>query len=213
MPEATALPCTRGLFPQTSPDLRVRWCSPALKIDVLAAATRNQPRFLDGRTLVITGERAEESPSRARYAAFEPHRTSTLARAVDHWRPVHDWTERQIWDAIARSRIRPHPAYVLGWGRLSCRACIFGSPAQWATLRLVFPSAFQRVAACEAASGKTIHRSLSVSQLAERGTPFPAALLNPDELAQADDPTWCLPILTDRWTLPAGAFGDHAGPP
>ena len=204
---------TRGLFPQTSPDLRVRWCSPALKIDVLAAATRNQPRFLDGRTLVITGERAEESPSRARYAAFEPHRTSTLARAVDHWRPVHDWTERQIWDAIARSRIRPHPAYVLGWGRLSCRACIFGSPAQWATLRLVFPSAFQRVAACEAASGKTIHRSLSVSQLAERGTPFPAALLNPDELAQADDPTWCLPILTDRWTLPAGAFGDHAGPP
>jgi 3'-phosphoadenosine 5'-phosphosulfate sulfotransferase (PAPS reductase)/FAD synthetase len=191
----------------------VRWCSPALKIDVLAAAIRNQSRFLDGRTLVITGERAEESPSRARYAAFEPHRTSTLARAVDHWRPVHDWTERHVWDLIARSRIRPHPAYVLGWGRLSCRACIFGSPAQWATLRLVFPAAFQRVATCEAASGKTIHRSLSVLQLAERGTPFPAALINPDELAQADDPTWCLPILVDRWTLPAGAFGDHAGPP
>jgi 3'-phosphoadenosine 5'-phosphosulfate sulfotransferase (PAPS reductase)/FAD synthetase len=204
---------TRGLFPQTSPDLRVRWCSPALKIDVLAAAIRNQSRFLDGRTLVITGERGEESPSRARYATLEPHRTSTLARAVDHWRPVHNWTERQIWDAIARSRIRPHPAYVLGWGRLSCRACIFGSPAQWATLRLVFPAAFQRVAACEAASGKTIHRSLSVSQLAERGTPFQAALLNPDELAQADDQRWCLPILADRWTLPAGAFGDHAGPP
>jgi 3'-phosphoadenosine 5'-phosphosulfate sulfotransferase (PAPS reductase)/FAD synthetase len=70
---------TRGLFPQTSPDLLVRWCSPALQIGVLAAAIRNQPRFLDGRTLVITGERAEESPSRARYATLEPHRTSTLA--------------------------------------------------------------------------------------------------------------------------------------
>ena len=100
---------------------------------------RNQPRFLEGRTLVITGERAEESPSRARYATLEAHRTSTLARAVDHRRPVHDWTERLIWDAIAQARIRPHPAYVLGWGRLSCRACIFGSPDQWATLRLVFP--------------------------------------------------------------------------
>ncbi len=203
---------TRGLFPQTSSDLRVRWCSPALKIDVLAAAIRNQSRFLDGRTLVITGERAEESPSRARYAAFEPHRTSTLGRGVDHWRPVHDWTERQVWDFIAHSRIRPHPAYVLGWGRLSCRACIFGSPGQWATLRLVFPAAFQRVATCEAASGKSIHRSLSVTQLADRGTPFPAALLNPDELAQADDPAWRVSILADPWTLPAGAFGDHAGP-
>lgn len=190
----------------------MRWCSPALKIDVLAAAIRNQSRFLDGRTLVITGERAEESPSRARYATFEPHRTSTLGRGVDHWRPLHDWAERQVWDLIARSRIRPHPAYVLGWGRLSCRACIFGSPAQWATMRLVFPTAFARVAACEAASGKTIHRSLNVVQLADRGTPFPAALLQPDELAQADDPAWRLSILADPWTLPAGAFGDHAGP-
>ena len=204
---------TRGLFPQTSPDLRVRWCSPALKIDVLAAAIRNQPRLLDGRTLVITGERAEESPSRARYATLEPHRTSTLARAVDHWRPVHDWSERLTWDAISQARIRPHPAYVLGWGRLSCRACIFGSPDQWATLRLVFPAAFRRVAAREVASGKTIHRSLTVTQLADRGTAFPAATLHPDELAQADDPVWRLSILADRWTLPAGAFGDHAGPP
>ncbi|WP_230781746.1 hypothetical protein [Sphingomonas sp. Leaf37] len=144
---------------------------------------------------------------------LEPHRTSTLARAVDHWRPAHDWTERLIWDAIAQARIRPHPAYVLGWGRLSCRACIFGSPDQWATLRLVFPAAFRRLAAREAASGKTIHRSLTVTQLADRGTAFPAATLHPDELAQADDPVWRLTILADRWTLPAGAFGDHAGPP
>lgn len=118
-----------------------------------------------------------------------------------------------IWDAIAQARIRPHPAYVLGWGRLSCRACIFGSPDQWATVRLVFPAAFRRVAAREAASGKTIHRSLTVTQLADRGTAFSAATLHPDELAQADDPVWRLSILADRWTLRAGAFGDHAGPP
>lgn len=203
---------TRGLFPQTSSDLRVRWCSPALKIDVLAAAIRNQPRFHHGRTLVITGERAEESPARARYAVFEPHRTSTAARAVDHWRPVHDWSERTVWSTIERARIRPHPAYVLGWGRLSCRACIFGSPDQWATIRDVFPAAFRRIAAREAGSGKTIHRSLSVAQLADRGTPFPAARTHPDERAQADDPVWRLSILTDPWTLPAGAFGDPSGP-
>ena len=203
---------TRGLFPQTAADLRVRWCSPSLKIDVLAAAIRNQPRFLDGRTLVITGERAEESPSRAHYPAFERHRTATLARDVDHWRPVHDWTEAQVWQVIADVGIRPHPAYVLGWGRLSCRTCIFGSPDQWATVRLVFPTAFRRVEVREAASGKTIHRTFDIGELATRGTPFPAATQHPDELAQAEDTEWRLPILVRPWRLPAGAFGDGAGP-
>ncbi len=203
---------TRGLFPQTSPDLRVRWCSPALKIDVLAAALRNQRRFHDGRTLVITGERAEESPSLARYAVLEPHRTSTRTRAVDHWRPVHHWSEREVWVAIERSGIRPHPVYALGWGRLSCRACIFGSADQWATIRLVFPAAFERIAAREAASGRTLHRSLSVSQLADRGTPFPAATKHADERAQADDPVWRRSIFINPWAMPAGAFGDTAGP-
>lgn len=204
---------TRGLFPQTAADLRVRWCSPSLKIDVLAAAIRNQARFLDGRTLVVTGERAEESPARARYAAFERHRTATMTRDVDHWRPVQDWTEAQVWQAIAEAGIRPHPAYVLGWGRLSCRTCIFGSPDQWATVRLVFPAAFRRVQVREAATGKTIHRALDVAQLADRGTPFPAATLHPDELAQAEDSDWRLPILTQPWIMPAGAFGDASGPP
>lgn len=123
-------PGVRGRFPQVAADLSVRWCSPALKIDVLAGAIRGQDRFGDGRTLVVTGERAEESPARARYKVFEPHRTSCGRRHVDHWRPIHDWSERQVWDTIAAASIRPHPAYSLGWSRLSCRCCIFGSPNQ-----------------------------------------------------------------------------------
>jgi len=204
---------TRGIFPQTAADLRVRWCSPSLKIDVLAAAIRNQARFLDGPTLVVTGERAEESPARAHCASFERHRTATATRDVDHWRPVHDWTEARVWQAIADAGIRPHPAYVLGWGRLSCRTCIFGSPDQWASVRFVFPAAFRRVQVREAASGKTIHRALDVAQLADRGRPFPAAIQHPDELAQAEDIEWRLPIVARPWAMPAGAFGDAAGPP
>ena len=58
-----------------------------------------------------------------------------------------------MWDRIAAAMIRPHPAYSLGWSRLSCRACIFGSPNQWATIRAVFPDQFRRIAAREQASG------------------------------------------------------------
>ncbi|WCT75777.1 phosphoadenosine phosphosulfate reductase family protein (plasmid) [Sphingomonas naphthae] len=205
-------PGTRGLFPQISADLRVRWCSPALKIDVLAAAIRNQSRFVEGKTLVVTGERAAESPGRARYATFEPHRTWSRRRHVDHWRPVHGWGEQRVWDIIASARIRLHPAYRLGWRRLSCRCCIFGTPDQWATLRLIFPQAFERVARREAASSRTIHRACSVNELADRGRPYPAASAHPDDRAQADDPVWQLPITLDPWSLPAGAFGEAAGP-
>ena len=132
-------------FAQVSSDLRVRWCSAALNIDVLAASISNQARFKGARTLVVTGERAEESAGRARYAPLEPHRTHARCRHVDHWRPVHAWSEADVWEIIARRRITPHLAYDLGWSRLSCRACIFGGPDQWATLRAVFPGALRRL--------------------------------------------------------------------
>ena len=65
---------TRRKFPQCSPDLTVRWCSGYLKIDVCSAAIINQPRFRGIRTLVLSGERGEESAARAKYPVFEPDR-------------------------------------------------------------------------------------------------------------------------------------------
>lgn len=119
-------PGTRLAFPQVSADLSVRWCSPALKIDVGAAVIRNQDRFLGRRILVVTGERAEESPARARYASFEPHRSDTRGgarrpRHVDHWRPVHAWSATRVWDTLRRHGVRPHPAYPLGLHELHLR--------------------------------------------------------------------------------------------
>jgi 3'-phosphoadenosine 5'-phosphosulfate sulfotransferase (PAPS reductase)/FAD synthetase len=210
-------PGWRGRFPQVSADLRVRWCSSVLKIEVLAAAIRGQARFLDGRTLVVTGERAEESSGRARYLTFEAHRTATgggraPARRVDHWRPIHGWPEAEVWRIIERFGVTPHLAYQLGWGRLSCRACIFASPNQWATIRAVFPAQFHRIATRELASRFTIQRCASVVALADRGRPYPAALARPDLVAQAEAADWRLPVISRPWRLPAGAFGEAAGP-
>lgn len=210
---------TRLLFPQTSADLSVRWCSAALKIGVGAASIAGQDRFLGRRTLVVTGERAQESAARARYATFEPHRTDTRdgsrrPRHVDHWRPVHGWDEGRVWDMLQSHGVRPHPAYELGWSRLSCMACIFGSAAQWATIRLIAPALFERIAAYEERFGRTIQRARSIRALADLGRPYPAALARPDLVALALGETWDLPIrgLPSAWTLPAGAFGEAAGP-
>ena len=119
-------PCnTRLRFPQVTANLNQRWCSSYLKIDVMAALIRNQDRFLDRRTLIVTGERAQESPARAGYASFERDRSDTRdgtrrRRHVDHWRPVHRLSEADIWELMRRYGIMPAPAYRLGWSRLSC---------------------------------------------------------------------------------------------
>lgn len=205
---------TRRKFPQLSPDLRLRWCSSSAKISLLDAYLRNHPKFRGKRTLVITGERAEESPNRAHYATFEPHRADTrnstrVPRHIDHWRPVHMWSEARVWEIIARWRVQPHPAYILGWGRVSCRLCIYGSKHQWASARAIDRQQFDRVAAYEREFKVTIHRKKTVVEQADSGTPYP---LDPKWVAVANGTTWDLPIFVDNWSMPAGAFGEASGP-
>lgn len=207
-------PNTRMQFPQVSADLSVRWCSAYLKIDVSSIAIKNQERFNGNKTLFVTGERAQESTARAKYNVFEPHRTDArngrTQRWVDHWRPVHAWSEAQVWEIIARHRINPHPAYRMGWGRVSCFACIFGSPNQWASVRVVKPELLAEIAAYEQQFGKTIHRGEPVTKRADRGTPY--AALTPELIAEAMSEDWHGPVFLDNWQMPAGAFGESTGP-
>jgi 3'-phosphoadenosine 5'-phosphosulfate sulfotransferase (PAPS reductase)/FAD synthetase len=206
---------TRLVFPQMSANLSVRWCSGYLKIDVGARAIINQNRFLGKRTLLITGERAEESADRAKYREQEPHKTDRrngrLKRWVDHWRPVHQWSTAQVWEIIGRWKILPHPCYRLGWGRCSCAACIFGSANQWASLRVVDPAKFSEIADYESRFGKTIDRKLTVGQKGDRGVPYPATDQH-DVISEAKDPDWDRPIWVDNWTMPAGAASELDGP-
>ena len=203
---------TRLLFPQLSGDLLLRWCSSALKSDVAAIAINNQPRFKRQRTLVVTGERAEESPKRAKYEAFQPHKCSSRGRHVDSWRPVHHWSFRQVWRIIAKHRISAHPAYRLGFGRCSCQFCIFGSDDQWATLWQIDPERLRRLIAYEQQFGVTIHRKLNLMERIRKGTPYPN--LQPADVAAAKSSQWTEPIILPpgKWKVPAGYWGESTGP-
>ena len=207
---------TRRKFPQVSADLSVRWCSAYLKVDVCSTAIRNQERFNDKKTLLVSGERAEESPGRAKYSEFEPDRAdnrggSRVDRHVDRYRPVHKWKEKDIWTIIERWNIRVHPAYYIGWGRVSCSACIFGSPDQWSTLAAIDPEQVDKIAGYEKEFGFTINREKSVTELVEAGTPYATA----DRLAHVVDAlsdTYRHEIYIKDWALPAGAYGESCGP-
>jgi 3'-phosphoadenosine 5'-phosphosulfate sulfotransferase (PAPS reductase)/FAD synthetase len=204
---------TRLKFPQVSGDLRVRWCSAYLKIDVCTAAINNQPRFRGKRTLVISGERAEESPGRAKYSTFEPDRAHRMGkrvqRHVDHWRPVHKWTEKQVWDIISRYRINPHPAYRLGWGRLSCMSCIFGSDSQWASVKAIAEDKFNTISGYEKDFGVTIHRTKSVD---ERAMCKAYPTLDPELVKLGLSEEYYDDVFVEEWVEPAGAYGESAGP-
>ena len=202
---------TRRMFPQVSADLRVRWCSSVLKIDVMSAAINNQERFKGKKNLVVTGERAEESKSRSNYNTFENHRCHGKLRTVHHWRPIHDWTEKQVWEIMEKHKVMAHPAYWLGWGRLSCITCIFGNANQWASAAHLYPEMVEKIAKYEEEFGFTINRKKSVRELVEKGRPYEGA-----HIKVAADERWSeeKPLIRSRggWTLPSGAYGESDGP-
>lgn len=209
-------PNTRLMFPQKSADLSVRWCSAYMKIDVMATAIRNQSRFEGEKTLVVTGERAQESSARSKYKKNERHRSDLRKgkrrkRLVNHWRPILRWSERKVWRIIKDWMVRPHPAYYLGFGRVSCMTCIFASANQWATLWEIARPKVQRIARLEKQFGKTIDRTRTVMEMIERGASFLAG--TDEDLADAFSHTYKPDIFVEEWRLPAGAFtGDQCGP-
>jgi hypothetical protein len=207
---------TRRKFPQQSADLKVRWCSGAAKIDVFARILTNDERFQNKRVLVVTGERAEESKARAEYATFEPHRADlrhgkTVTRHIDHWRPIHGYSEAKVWDSLKRHRINPHPAYWVGFSRCSCKTCIFLGPGEWATVRTYMYDSFAPIANYEAEYGVTIKNGASVNEQADRGVPFvvPLEMLL---LAESDEYYADIILPEGTWVHPPGAFKHGNGP-
>lgn len=206
---------TRRAFPQVAADLSVRWCSAYLKIDNARTALRNQERFHGKRTLFVSGERAEESPGRANYNEFEPDdadlRNGRVSRHIDRWRPVHKWTESQVWEIMQRHGMEPHPAYNCGWSRCSCMNCIFNGADEFATSRKIDPDQFDLIANYEVEFGRTVKRNVSLPVLADSGTAFDV-----DEVAKkkAMSSTWTTKVFDvgREWKLPVGAFRGGAGP-
>jgi len=220
--EFTGKENTRRRFPAIAASLTSRWCSAFAKIDVGASWLRH--RFNDQENVIFcTGERREESSNRAKYPEVEAHRTHAPSkRHVTHWRPVIDWTEAQVWDIIKRNSIVPHPAYRLGWGRLSCMTCIFGSTNQWASVRAIAPRQFAEIEAMEQDFSHTIHAKKTVTQLADEGEAYENCTNQYlVDLAMAADYTgpvawncnrWSHGSDEKHWELPAGAYGESNGP-
>lgn len=208
-------PGTRMKFPQVAADLAVRWCSAYLKIDVASRVFSNDPRFKGNvKVLMCTGERRQESGNRARYAEVDEHKSSTKTRRIDQWRPVLSWFEEDVWDIMARFRIRPHPAYYLGWSRVSCFPCIFGDPHQWASVGALDSALLAKLGDFEKRFGVTLRRDGTLAEAAARGVSYVDEDDRPyvkQALSEHYRETIVVPA-HEEWELPKGAFGHSGGP-
>lgn len=140
---------TRLKFPSVGADLQTRWCSYQVKIDVMQKAITHSERFSNANLVIMTGERRDESKNRGKYAEIEAYRGRTKSRRAITWRSIIDWSEKDVWNAIERYKVQPHPCYELGWGRCSCQLCIFSSENTWTSLNKITPEKVARIAEIE----------------------------------------------------------------
>ncbi|SDM67495.1 3'-phosphoadenosine 5'-phosphosulfate sulfotransferase (PAPS reductase)/FAD synthetase [Catalinimonas alkaloidigena] len=206
---------TRRKFPAKTIGT-ARWCSGYLKIQVAGRVLSDLSAFKGTkeepfRILYVTGERAEESKNRSRYPRFAEHPSTSSVRTVHHYRPVLHWSERRVWDVMQSWGILPHPAYYLGFPRVSCRSCIFLSPNQWATLAEIHPDVIDRIERDETDFQFTLDNNVSIRQLVGAGT----SMIDESNrhwipLVQQD---WRRPVLVapDEWQMPKGAYGAEGG--
>ncbi|MBD8523738.1 phosphoadenosine phosphosulfate reductase domain-containing protein [Lysinibacillus fusiformis] len=208
---------TRMKWPAMSPDLRIRWCSPYVKIDVFRRVLNNHPTYKNKKILVVTGERREESSNRAKYAEAEIHTCSNKSRLVHAWRPVIDWTEQQIWDSYEKRLFLPHPAYLLGWNRTSCFGCIFSTADLWAMMREIAPERFNQLVRLEQELNHTIDTSrLNLNDKANLGSldRLPKDFRVSKWVQMALTKNFSVTdLVMDKWEVPAGAFRGNVGGP
>ena len=117
--------------------------------------------------LVVSGERRGESSGRSKYNEIEIHRTNAekkLKRTVHQWRPVIDYSERDVWEVLKRHKVNPHPCYRAGWNRCSCAMCIFSTPKLFAGIRELYPEDFEALRNDENILGFTLDNKCNLDE-------------------------------------------------
>ncbi|WP_199714769.1 phosphoadenosine phosphosulfate reductase domain-containing protein [Roseburia sp. 1XD42-69] len=208
----------RMKFPAKSGDLSRRWCSAYLKIVVADSVMSNLDKTRENvKVLVVSGERRGESKGRSKYNEMEIHRTNAekkARRTVHQWRPVIDYSEKDVWEVLKRHNVNPHPCYRAGWNRCSCAMCIFSTPKLFAGIKELYPEDFELLKKDEEILGFTLDNKCDLETFIggakscvyhgdkDAVKSLVTGSFSPDEI-----------YVKGKWMYPAGAFhGAEGGP-
>ena len=208
----------RHKFPAKGSTHQGRWCSGNLKAAVQDSVTSNLERTKSNvKVLVVSGERRGESKGRSRYNEMEIHRTNAekkSRRIVHQWRPVIDYSEKDVWEVLKRHKVNPHPCYRAGWNRCSCAMCIFSTPKLFAGIRELYPEEFELLKQDERILGFTLDNKCDLDTFVGDAL---SCVYHGDKEAIRSLVTGEFTVddiyVEDTWKYPAGAFhGAEGGP-
>ncbi|WP_261800618.1 phosphoadenosine phosphosulfate reductase family protein [Streptomyces sp. PBH53] len=176
----------QGLDPTTVkvapawPSSSARWCTSDLKRGPIR---KLMTRLVDElgplgrpvRILNCMGQRAAESAPRAKLARVEIDRpASNGKRHVTRWRPIHGWSDAEVWKEIARSGLPYHEAYDWGMSRLSCSFCVLGCEADVVLAARLRPKKAAQYATVERKVGADFKHGLSMREIIRRAAALDA---------------------------------------
>ncbi len=207
----------RQKFPAKGSPSQGRWCSNSLKASVADSVTSNLDKTKENvKILIVSGERRGESVGRSRYNEMEIHRTNAEKkshRTVHQWRPVIDYSEKDVWEVLKRHRVNPHPCYRAGWNRCSCAQCIFSTPKLFAGIRELYPEEYEALKQDERILGFTLDNKCDLDTFVGDAK---SCVYWGDKAAIHSIVTGEFPVeevYVENWRYPAGAFhGAEGGP-
>jgi 3'-phosphoadenosine 5'-phosphosulfate sulfotransferase (PAPS reductase)/FAD synthetase len=165
---------------QWPPSAGVRFCTSYFKVSLLNAWVRENRLELGADVHVALGERAAESPRRAKKLPLSERFTS-YGLIVSNWLPVHQWPRRDIFRKMRDWGIEPHPAYkaqgMADWQmydedaesgpRTSCLFCVYAGYEQCCHQAQAETNQglLRRMVAFEQATGRTWWARRSATEL------------------------------------------------
>jgi 3'-phosphoadenosine 5'-phosphosulfate sulfotransferase (PAPS reductase)/FAD synthetase len=102
------------------PSSGIRWCTDELKIQPTARELDRIREETGDEVEVLTGIRAEESHKRAKM----PEREFFAEYDCEQWRPLLNWTLKDVIDEHHRGGVPLNPLYKMGAERVGCWPCI-----------------------------------------------------------------------------------------
>jgi len=128
-----------GRFPGT----KTRFCTDETKL--IPMMHRKRP-LLDAGISVIDwiGERADESPARAKKPPIQSVRHPSGARKV-LYRPIFRWSAADAFAISERHGLRHNPLYTMGMSRVGCSTCIMVRKRELRAWAMRFPAEVDRV--------------------------------------------------------------------
>lgn len=140
------------------PSASTRQCTSDLKRGPIQREVRRYAKTNGFKTIVnCLGLRAQESPGRAKRAAFSRMGISNSVNTWFEWLPIHNMSTAEVFDSIAAAGQEPHYAYSLGNQRLSCVFCIMASKSDLRNGRQERPELFEQYVELEKRTGYTMH--------------------------------------------------------